>query len=151
MKVNRVRQNVFPVLAAMIWGTAFVVQSVSAEFIQPFTFNACRTAVAFLFLLCLIGVLKAVRKRKGEAAAASAPYSWRDLMLGGAGCGAALTIASYLQQKGLATTTPGKAGFITALYIVIVPILVSYFKFSIPVATYPGQMTLQRIFFGPYI
>ena len=138
MKVNRVRQNVFPVLAAMIWGTAFVAQSVSAEFIEPFTFNACRTAVAFLFLLCLIGVLKAVRKRKGKAAAASAPYSWRDLMLGGAGCGAALTIASYLQQKGLATTTPGKAGFITALYIVIVPILGLFLKKRAPKAIWLG-------------
>ena len=45
MKVNRIRQNVFPVLAALIWGTAFVAQSVSAEFIQPFTFNTLRSAV----------------------------------------------------------------------------------------------------------
>ena len=46
MKVNRIRQNVFPVLAALIWGTAFVAQSVGADYVQPFTFNAARAAIA---------------------------------------------------------------------------------------------------------
>ena len=137
MNVNRVRQNVFPVLAAMIWGTAFVAQSVSADYIQPFTFNTIRSAVAFLFLLGLIAVLKAVRKGKEEAAPAVSGTR-KDLVLGSVACGTALTVASNLQQMGLGTTTPGKAGFITALYIVIVPILGLFLKKKAPRAIWLG-------------
>lgn len=107
-------------LAAFIWGTAFVAQSVGADYVEPFTFNAARSAVAFLFLLALCGVFRAVRKR--NPGAETAPGSWKELVLGGICCGLALTVATNLQQKGLETTTSGKAGFITALYIVIVPI-----------------------------
>lgn len=107
-------------LAAFIWGTAFVAQSVGADYVEPFTFNAARSAVAFLFLLALCGVFRAVRGRDSQAAAAAG--SRKELVLGGVCCGLALTVATNLQQKGLETTTSGKAGFITALYIVIVPI-----------------------------
>ena len=57
MKINRMRQNVFPVVAAMIWGTSFVAQSVSADYVEAFTFNTARSTVAFLFLsvLCVVG------------------------------------------------------------------------------------------------
>ena len=119
MKVNRVRQNVLPLVTAMIWGTAFVAQSVGAEYMGPFTFNTARAVIAFFFLLGLCGLREVWRRRRGETAA---PASRRDLILGGLSCGAALTVASFFQQKGLETTTPGKAGFITALYIVLVPL-----------------------------
>lgn len=129
MKVNRIRQNVLPVLAALIWGTAFVAQSVGAGYVGPFTFNAARSGVAFLFLLVMCAVLRAVRK--GRAAAAQST-SWKDLAVGGLCCGAALTMATNLQQKGLETTTSGKAGFITALYIVIVPVMGIFLKKKAP-------------------
>ncbi|WP_295580960.1 DMT family transporter [uncultured Oscillibacter sp.] len=122
MKVNRIRQNVFPMLAALIWGTAFVAQSVGAELVEPFTFNAARSAIAFLFLLGLCALLRRRRQRDFSGAAEARPAARRDLVLGGICCGVALTVATNLQQKGLETTTSGKAGFITALYIVIVPI-----------------------------
>lgn len=122
MKVNRVRQNVFPVLAALIWGTAFVAQSVGAEYVEPFTFNAARSAIAFLFLLVLCLVLRHRRQGDFSGEAVPKPAARRELVIGGLCCGAALTVATNLQQKGLETTTSGKAGFITALYIVIVPI-----------------------------
>ena len=128
MKVNRIRQNVLPVLAAFIWGTAFVAQSVGADYVEPFTFNAARSAIAFLFLL----VLCLVRGKMHMGAAESAVRSWKDLAAGGICCGVALTVASNLQQKGLETTTSGKAGFITALYIVIVPILSIFLKKKAP-------------------
>ena len=128
MKVNRIRQNVLPVLAAFIWGTAFVAQSVGADYVEPFTFNAARSAIAFLFLL----VLCLVRGKMHIGAAESAVRSWKDLAAGGICCGVALTVASNLQQKGLETTTSGKAGFITALYIVIVPILSIFLKKKAP-------------------
>ena len=120
MKTNKIRQNVLPLITAMIWGTAFVAQSVGAEYMGPFTFNAARAAIAFVFLLGLCGARRACRRRSGEAAAPAA--SRRDLAVGGLACGTALAVASCFQQKGLETTTSGKAGFITALYIVLVPL-----------------------------
>ena len=128
MKVNRIRQNVLPVLAAFIWGTAFVAQSVGADYVEPFTFNAARSAIAFLFLLALC----LVRRKVQKGVVPSATRSWKDLAIGGACCGTALTVASNLQQKGLETTTSGKAGFITALYIVIVPILSIFLRKKAP-------------------
>ena len=128
MKVNRIRQNVLPVLAAFIWGTAFVAQSVGADYVEPFTFNAARSVIAFLFLLILCLVRRKIQKGIVE----SATKSWKDLAIGGTCCGVALTVATNLQQKGLETTTSGKAGFITALYIVIVPILSIFLKKKAP-------------------
>ena len=128
MKVNRIRQNVLPVLAAFIWGTAFVAQSVGADYVEPFTFNAARSVIAFLFLL----ILCLVRRKLQKGIVESTTKSWKDLAIGGTCCGVALTVASFLQQKGLETTTSGKAGFITALYIVIVPILSIFLKKKAP-------------------
>lgn len=116
MNSKFVRQNIFPVLAAFIWGTAFVAQSVAADIVQPFTFNASRAFVGFLFLLVLCAVLRIKEKPKYDR------KYYIDLIIGGICCGIALTLATNLQQKGLETTTSGKAGFITALYIVLVPI-----------------------------
>ncbi|MDY3985637.1 DMT family transporter [Dysosmobacter sp.] len=128
MRINRVRQNVLPVLAALIWGTAFVAQSVGADYVEPFTFNAARSAIAFLFLLALCLVRRKVQKGVVE----SATKSWKDLVVGGLCCGVAMTAAANLQQKGLETTTSGRAGFITALYIVIVPIIGIFMKKKAP-------------------
>ena len=127
-KTRFIRQNVFPILAAFIWGTAFVAQSVSTDFVQPFTFNAARFSVAFAFTLGLAALLRARRKRDFGEQAKPRPHYRRELLLSGLCCGAALTLGTNLQQKGLETTTSGKAGFITALYIVIVPILGIFLK-----------------------
>ena len=125
MKVNRVRQNVLPVLAALIWGTAVVAQSIGSDYVGPFTFNAARSIIAFFFLLGLCVVLRLVRKKQG---APERTQSMKDLVIGGLCCGTALAVASNLQQKGIETTTSGKAGFITALYIVLVPIMGLFLK-----------------------
>ncbi len=138
MKTNWIRQNVLPVLAALIWGTAFVFQSVGADYVGPFTFNAARTAVAFLFLLVLCAVLRLVRRKKGGSEAETSPAYRRELLLGGLCCGVALTVASNLQQKGLESTSPGKGGFITALYIVIVPIMGLFLKKKAPKSIWLG-------------
>ncbi|MBQ9493836.1 MAG: DMT family transporter [Oscillibacter sp.] len=119
MKHNWIRQNVLPVLAAMIWGSAFLAQSVGAEHMGPFTFNTARSVIAFFFLLTLCTVRRRFR--------GSAVRSWRELFTAGGCCGAALAAATWLQQTGMATTEPGKAGFITALYIVIVPLIGKFF------------------------
>ena len=76
--------------------------------------------IAFVFLLCLLSFRLAFQKRRHVVHPIG---QRRDLLLGGLCCGAALTVASFFQQKGLETTSSGKAGFITALYIVLVPVL----------------------------
>lgn len=119
MKANHSRQNLFAVLAALIWGTSFVAQSVGAGYVEAFTFNAARSAVATVFLLVLCSVLRRGRVKAGKPATVG---TRRDLMLGGLCCGTALAVSATLQQKGLESTSSGKAGFITALYIVLVPI-----------------------------
>lgn len=127
-KTSFVRQNILPVLAALIWGTSFVAQSVGADYVGPFTFNAARSVIAFVFLFALCAVFRFRRKKDFEAQAKPRPHYRRDLVIGGLCCGAALTLGANLQQKGIETTTSGKAGFITALYIVIVPILGIFLK-----------------------
>jgi drug/metabolite transporter (DMT)-like permease len=134
MRVNRVRQNVLPVIAAMVWGTSFVAQSVSADYVEAFTFNTARSVVAFLFLSVLCMVLRKMQRNGQGEEQPTERKKGRDLLLGGVCCGIALTVASNLQQKGLETTTSGKAGFITALYIVIVPILGIFLKKKAPKA-----------------
>lgn len=120
MKRDPIRQIVFPLLAAAIWGSAFVAQSVSTEHLGPFTFNAARFLVAFVVLLGMCAVFGRIRKAKGHP---SATTSKRKLIAGGICCGIVLAAASNLQQAGLADTAPGKAGFITALYVVLVPVM----------------------------
>ena len=126
MKQSHIKQNSFAVLAALIWGMAFVAQSVGADKVGPFTFNTARSFIGFLFLLVVCTILRVIKKP-----AYNKQY-YRDLLIGGLCCGLALTIAVNLQQKGLETTTSGKAGFITALYIVLVPIAGIFLKKKAP-------------------
>lgn len=120
MKTNKIRQILFPTLAALIWGTAFVAQSVSTDHVQPFTFNAARSIIAFVVLLIVSAIFTRLRAKRGEAADSG---SKRELIIGGVCCGVVLAVAANFQQAGLAHTAPGKAGFITALYVVLVPVL----------------------------
>lgn len=108
-------------LTALIWGTAFVAQSLGMDYLGPFTFNGVRNFVAAVGLLPVIAFL---RRRQGKAeACGAAANSRKTLWVGGVLCGLALGVASSLQQIGIQFTTVGKAGFLTALYIVIVPLL----------------------------
>ena len=120
-----VRQNILPVLAAMIWGTAFVAQSVCAPYVPPFAFNAIRALIAFVLLIFVSLAFDTAAERRGRK---SEPTDWKSLILGGICTGAFLAIASNLQQAGLADTSAGKAGFITALYVVLVPVLGIFLK-----------------------
>lgn len=131
MNSNFIRQNVFPVLAALIWGLAFVAQSVGADLVGPFTFNAARAFIGFLFLLVICLALRLREKSAAQKKTYGLRY-YKDLIIGGLCCGIALTLAVNLQQKGLETTSSGKAGFITALYIVLVPIAGLFLKKKAP-------------------
>jgi len=120
-----IRQVFLPVLAAVIWGTAFVSQSIVSEYIGPFTFNTLRSIVASVVLCVVLLIFRAVERAKLVANGSPRPKANKKmLVIGALCCGTALTLASNLQQFGIsADTDAGKAGFITALYIVLVPIM----------------------------
>lgn len=112
------KNNILLVLTALIWGCAFVAQSVGMDYVGPFTFNMARFLIGAIVLLPVIWFMDRQRKTGAEKGAGQ-----KTLIIGGICCGIALTVASTLQQWGILFTTVGKAGFITAMYIVIVPLL----------------------------
>ena len=125
MKSRKIKGIVFPTLAAFIWGTAFVAQSVSTDYVGPFAFNAARSIIAFFVLWAVAAIFKKAGEKKGTPVKGG---SRRDLIIGGICCGLVLAAAANFQQAGLADTAPGKAGFITALYVVLVPVMGIFFR-----------------------
>ncbi len=116
---KQLRASVCALLAAFFWGSTFVAQDMASEVIGPFTYTASRSWLG-AFLLLLLSIL--FRKKNAVPTEERRRYR-RDLLLGGLACGVAMTIAANLQQAGIANDTdPGKAGFITSLYVVLVPI-----------------------------
>ena len=116
--MDRMKNNILLVLTALIWGCAFVAQSVGMDYVGPFTFNMARFLIGAIVLLPVIWFMDRQRKTGAEKGAGQ-----KTLIIGGICCGIALAVASTLQQWGILFTTVGKAGFITAMYIVIVPLL----------------------------
>lgn len=129
-----IRQSLLLLLTAAIWGVAFVAQSVGMEYIGPFTFNAVRNVIGAAVLLPCLAFL--VRKKADGVSKESAKMpqtinfreklrtgEYKTLFAGGICCGVLLCVASNLQQFGIQYTTVGKAGFITAMYIVLVPMI----------------------------
>ena len=119
-------------VCAAIWGSAFVAQSVGAEYVGAFTFLAVRNWIAVAFLIPVIFVRDTILKKRGRPSVRPANRTQRRfLLMGGAACGFFLCAASAFQQVGIRYTTTAKAGFITALYVVIVPILSVFFGKSV--------------------
>lgn len=113
-------------VTATIWGVAFVAQSVGMDYVGPYTFIAARNVIALLVLLPWMAFRdRSSRKRGGSGAQKS---DRRSLLTGGVCCGICLFAASVLQQYGMKYTTVGKAGFITAMYIVLVPVFGIFLK-----------------------
>ena len=117
MKMNKMKSNLLLACAAFIWGIAFVAQSVSMDHIGPWTFTCIRNFIAAGTLFVLMPLLdKVTGYQKSKT-------NKKTLVIGGVYCGIALAIASMFQQTGIIYTSVGKAGFLTALYTVIVPII----------------------------
>ncbi len=112
-------------VASLIWGTAFVAQSVGMEHVGPFTFNGARFLVGALVLTPVVWINSRVKSGKEKSEKQSDP---KLLLKGGVYCGLIIFVSSTLQQMGILHTTVGKAGFITSLYIVIVPLLGLFFR-----------------------
>ncbi len=130
---DKIRKSIFPLLAALIWGIAFVAQSNNTA--GPFTFNAMRAIIAFVFLVPIILVFT-----KGDVKHLFVEKDRKNtkaLWIGGVLCGVAMCFATYLQQLGIDSgTEAGKASFLTAMYIIIVPILGILLKKKAPVTVW---------------
>ena len=122
---NKLRGTAALVTAVLIWGSAFIAQSVGMERIGPFTFQTFRNGLAILFLIPTVFLLDL-----GKCSLKQSFEKWKTPGLWKAGllCGIALFSAASLQQVGLVYTDAGKAGFITAMYIVGVPLLGIFVK-----------------------
>ena len=130
----RMKNAFYLFTAAFIWGVAFVAQSVGMEFLGPFSFNGIRSFIGFLTLLPCIAILNRINRKnedtvqkQGGDGEKSGRIS-KDLLIGGICCGICLFTASSFQQVGIQYTTVGKAGFITAFYIVLVPVFGIFMK-----------------------
>ena len=154
-KTHKLRNTFFLLLTAMIWGAAFVAQSVSMDYIGPFTFICLRSVIGGLFLIPVIIVLDGIRKKSQNESANAVNsenilhnieteekqrLSWKNKQLieSGIVCGFFLFFANCFQQTGIQYTTVGKAGFITTFYIIIVPLIGLFFKKYCGILTWIG-------------
>ncbi len=128
------KQNGAALLAAFIWGTAFVAQDIAAQYVAPFTFNALRSVVAVAVLGLFLLARGLVRKMRNLPTRKPPKSLW----IGGLVCGSFLFVASNLQQLGIGGSGAGKAGFITALYVVLVPLVGLIFKKKAPFTLWIG-------------
>lgn len=143
---KRTKGNLLLLLTSFIWGSAFVAQSSGMDYVGPYTYNMARNVLAFLFLIPVIYVIgkkKGVTDNAGSGTGiddvASREANWKSILLpdrttlvGGIYCGLVMAVASSLQQIGITMTTAGKAGFITALYIILVPLMGVFIGKKIP-------------------
>ena len=125
MNVKTLKSDALLLLTAIIWGFAFVAQRVSMEYLGPFTFNAARFILGSLSLLPLVFISRDQRPASGSI---HPNPGLKFVIFGGIAAGFMLFMGMSLQQVGLVYTTAGKAGFITSLYVVIVPILALFWK-----------------------
>ncbi len=127
---KNLKGNLLLILAALIWGVSFVMQDKAAEHLAPFTINGVRSLIGTAALLPLIIVRS---KKSGVPLFENTPKQRKNLILAGILCGSALCIATNFQQFGIAlypadAAASGRAGFITALYVVLVPIFSLFMK-----------------------
>lgn len=122
MNKTTLRNSLFLLLTAAIWGFAFVAQRKGMDYVGPFMFSGARAMLGGLVLLPFVAAREASNRRK------QIKPNRRALIFGGLLCGTVLFLASSLQQHGILYTSVGKSGFITAFYIVLVPIFGLFLK-----------------------
>ena len=131
---RKVRAHILLFFTSFIWGSAFVAQSVGMEHLGPFTFNGVRMLISGFALTIVVIIWKRIPKTQ-QAASSSVQSTLEDtenskktLFRAGIWCGVIVFAASTFQQVGLVYTTAGKAGFLTTMYIILVPILGIFMK-----------------------
>lgn len=128
-KGRSLQSSAMLVLTALIWGVAFVAQSEGTKYVGAFTFNASRFIVGGIVLIpCIYFFRNRNRDKWAELSGGEQKAQKRMGILGGVCCGVFICLASTLQQMGISHTSVGKAGFITSLYIIIVPVLGLFLK-----------------------
>ena len=137
MNIQTVKSNTLLLITAAIWGLAFVAQRVGMDYLGPFTFNAARFILGSLSLLPLVLIS---RDQRPAAENIRSRTGWKPVVFGGLAAGFLLFMGMSLQQVGLVYTTAGKAGFITSLYVVLVPILALFWKQSTNPGTWIGAV-----------
>jgi len=131
MKNKRLLSSILLVLAAIIWGFAFVAQKVGMEFIGPFLFNGIRFIMGSLILIPVVITLKSNQNKSNLT------NNKKNLYFGIL-LGIILFLASSAQQIGMVSTTAGNAGFITGLYVIFVPIFGIMLKQFVPKVIWPA-------------
>lgn len=136
LKSFNLKNSLLLLLAAIIWGSAFVAQSVGMDYIGPFTFNGTRSIIGAIVLIPVFLVVTKLEKKKNPNYSIGTK---KNILTSGIVCGVIMFVASNLQQFGIQyTSSVGKAGFITALYIVLVPVLGIFIKRSCPAPVWLG-------------
>ncbi|NMB27731.1 MAG: DMT family transporter [Tissierellia bacterium] len=136
--MRNVKGNLILLLTAIIWGTSFISQKLGMNYIEPFTFGASRFLLGAGALIPIILIFDRLNKKKKDVEIEEHKFSNKDLLRGGVLCGVAVFLGASLQQWGLVYTTAGKAGFITALYVVIVPLFGIFMHKKIDFITWIG-------------
>jgi drug/metabolite transporter (DMT)-like permease len=142
--------NLMLLTTATIWGMAFVAQRVGMDYVGPLTFSFARFTLAILVLIPVVQIMdRSARKKALESGSEQKELTpeekklqKKQLMKASIACGCILFCANVLQQIGLVTTEAGKTGFITALYIVLVPV------FSLALKRVPGLMCWTGVVLG---
>lgn len=137
MKGGTVKSDTLLLTTAVIWGFAFVAQRVGMDYVGPFTFNGIRFALGSLSLLPLLLIS---REQPAATKHILPSPSLKTILLGGGALGLALFSGASLQQIGLVYTTAGKAGFITGLYVIIVPLLGLFWRQQPGAGTWIGAV-----------
>jgi drug/metabolite transporter (DMT)-like permease len=130
LKLRAFRADLLLLLTAAIWGFAFVAQRIGMEYVGPFIFNGIRFALGCLVLVPFVWV----RRRREEAGGG------RGILIAGLAAGGVLFLGASLQQIGIVYTTAGKAGFITGLYVVIVPLIATIWRHRVGRGAWIGAL-----------
>ena len=148
MKKSQLKGNIMLLIAAILWGSTFVAQSAGTSLVDPFTYLASRSFIGCIVLLPVIFVMDSFKKKEGTYKKMT-PATKKNLLTGGILCGVVLCAASGFQQFGMwLDASAGDAGFITALYILIVPVAGLFFGKKVGLKVWIGVI---MALFGLYL
>lgn len=143
------RHTVYLFITSIIFGFSFVSQMVGMNYVGPFTFNGVRMLLGGLSLVPVLFLFRRRGVQRSETSQAAFPTAQKkSLLIGGLSCGLVLFLASSLQQVGMQYSTVGKAGFITAFYLVLVPVAGIFLHKKVPLVIW---ISVLMAFFGLYL
>ncbi len=141
-KKSNLKGSLILCTAALLWGIAFAVQASAAEKIPPFTFNCLRSIIGAAFLFGFMGI-KSIKNK--DYVIVPKTIDKKQLLIGSVLCGIALAVSTNFQQFGIAAypddvPTEARSGFITALYVIVVPLLSIFAKKRVPIIVWIASL-----------